>query len=196
MCFDNMPFKNFFLCFVFTKTNSLKIKFPLKKISLYKMDYTKTTVKELRKIAKQLDMRGHTRLRKPELIAAITTLKPNTCEEYNTWTVKALQNIARQSHMKGYSRLRKAELIMKIMDQSVLDEAVKLISENTKFEINEFAKWIEGFKPVVPANEVDQKVKALHAKVKSIFHQHARQKFKIVQTATAIKGFTTQHTIN
>src|ERR1043165_1425023 len=161
---------------------------PLKKISLYKMEYTKTTVKELRKIAKQLDMRGHTRMRKAELIAAITTLKPNTSEEYNTWTVKALRDIARQSHMKGYSRLRKAELIMKIMDQSVLDEAVNLIYENTKFEINEFAKGIEGFEPVVPSNEVDQKVKALHAKVKSIFHQHARQKFKILQTATAIKG--------
>src|ERR1043165_3034274 len=168
----------------------------LKKISLYKMEYTKITVKELRKIAKQLDMRGHTRMRKPELIAAITALKPSTYEEYNTWTVKTLRAVARQSHMKGYSRLRKAELIAKIMDQSVLDEAVKLIYENTKFGINEFAKWIEGFESVVPTNEVDQKVKALHAKVKSIFHQHARQKFKIEQTATAIKGFTTQHTIN
>ena len=174
----------------------MKIEFPLKKISLYKMDYTKTTVKELRKIAKQLDMRGHTRMRKAELIAAITALKPSTYDEYNTRTVKALRDVARQSHMKGYYKLRKAELIMKIMDQSVLDEAVKLIYENTKFGINEFAKWIEGFESVVPTNEVDQKVKALHAKVKSIFHQHARQKFKIEQTATAIKGFTTQHTIN
>src|ERR1043165_9377466 len=185
-----------FLCFVFIKTSSMKNELLLKKISLYKMDYTKTTVKELRKIAKQRGMRGHTRMRKAELVAAITTLTPKTNEEYNTWTVKALRDIARQSRMKGYSRLRKAELITKIMDQSVLDEAVNLIYENTKFEINEFAKWIEGLESVVPANEVDQKVKALHAKVKSIFRQHAKQKFKSVQTATAIKGFTTQHTIN
>src|ERR1043165_9485391 len=174
----------------------MKNELPLKKISLYKMEYTKITVKELRKIAKQLGMRGHTRMRKPALIAAITALKPNTCEEYNTWTVKALRATARQSHMKGYSRLRKAELIMKIMDQSVLDEAVNLIYENTKFEFNEFAKWIQGFKPAVPAKEVDQRFEALRAKVKSIFHQHARQKLKIEQTATAIKGFTNQHTIN
>src|ERR1043165_282309 len=106
------------------------------------------------------------------------------------------QSIASHRETEPYERLLKTAKSRVDNENYVLDEAVKLIYENTKFGINEFAKWIEGFESVVPANEVDQKVKALHAKVKSIFHQHAKQKFKIVQTATAIKGFTTQHTIN
>ena len=160
-----------------------------------KMNYSKTKVNELRKIAKQRGMRGHTRMRKPELIAAITALKPSTYDEYNSGTVKQLRNVAKQSRMKGYSRLRKADLIAKIMEQSVHDEAVNLIYENTKFGFNEFARWIEGYESTVPTKEVGRRAEAVHAKVKSIFRQHARQKFKIDQSASAIKGFTTQHTV-
>src|ERR1043165_4989685 len=160
-----------------------------------KMNYSKTKVNELRKIAKQRGMRGHTRMRKPELIEAITALKPSTYDEYNSGTVKQLRNVAKQSRMKGYSRLRKADLIAKIMEQSVHDEAVNLIYENTKFGFNEFARWIEGYESTVPTKEVGWRAEAVHAKVKSIFRQHARQKFKIYQSASAIKGFITQHTV-
>jgi len=161
------------------------------------MDYTKNTIKQLRNIAKQRGMVGYSRLRKPALVTVITAYKPSLGDEYKAQTVKQLRNIAKQRYVKGYTRLRKADLIAKITKKSVHDEATSLIYERTKFEINELVKWIEGFEHVVPKKELTPRVEAIKAEVKSIAQQYVKDKFnfKIEHTASAIKGFTNQHTI-
>ena len=90
--------------------------------SVYKMDYSSKTVKELRNIAKEKGMVGYSRLRKADLVAFVsceknmisTRLKEINSVykmDYSSKTVKELRNIAKEKGMVGYSRLRKAELV-------------------------------------------------------------------------------------
>jgi len=69
------------------------------------------------------------------------------------------------------------------------------IYDETKSEINKFAKWIEGYIPEGPKRVVNEKLEALKAKVSSIFGKIAKNKLKIRESNSAIKGFTKQNTI-
>ena len=142
--------------------------------------------------------------------------------EYNKKTVIELRNIAKQRGMVGYTRLRKADLIEAILTandkmNSVLDAHVPdigiptLVPKNLLYRHRLYRKysirlnlrlihsqgaWIDGFIPEEPKRTVNEKLEALKAKVNSIFAKNLIIKHEIRETASAIKNFTKQYTVD
>src|SRR6218665_2886925 len=146
------------------------------------------TIRELRDITKQKKMVGYYKLRKSDLIAAISkhgggvmdlldTPVPEN-DKYPILTPNKYIPPAKQSRL----------------NKSIFNDLEK---HKVRSKINSFADWIVSF---IPKHEqklaINQKLESLKSCVKSLFAKVRTKKFKIRKTASAIKGFTKQYTID
>src|SRR5688572_29493774 len=143
--------------------------------------------------------------------------------EYTNKTVIELRNIAKQSGLVGYTRLRKAELIAKIeanaaqtlipshfipispttsslieipTQEPIPVSAARKVFDKTKLAINTCVKAIENKIPKQPMKIVKEKIGVMQTKITSYFGKLINKpKFEVHLTASAIKGFTKQYTV-
>src|SRR5688572_20381456 len=146
----------------------------------YKMNYTKNTVFELRKIAKQSGLVGYTRLRKADLIAKI--------EANETQTLIP-------SHFSPISPNTSSHI--ETPPQTTIPvTTVRKLFVKTKSAIDRCAKAIERNIPKQPMKVVKEKLGVMQTKITSYFRKIINKpKFEIHETASAIKGFTKQYTV-
>src|SRR5688572_2536960 len=146
----------------------------------YKMNYTKNTVIELRKIAKQSGLVGYTRLRKAELIAKI--------EANETQTLIP-------SHFTPISPNTSSRIEIPTQEP-VPTSTVRKVYDKIKLAVNTCEKAIERNIPKQPMKIVKEKLGIMQTKITSYFRKIINKpKFEIHQTAKAIKGFTKQYTV-
>ena len=114
------------------------------------------TVKQLRKIAKEMGLKGYSRLKKVDLIEfieeAVELQKRNEVEliefndegvesqnqgkkfsELKNKTNKQLRKIAKERGLKGYSRLKKVDLV-KLLEQPHGNKGGSLLDEDFEFD--------------------------------------------------------------
>ena len=127
-----------------------------------------------------------------------------------TKTVKELREIAKQRGLKGYYKLRRAELIDAINKAHLLDAPVPDIQvpilEPTAYKppkttlskvtshIKSFADWLLSYVPEPIKRPINEKLEALKSTVSKLFGKI--KPHTLVESKTAIKGFTKQHTID
>jgi len=204
--------ENIFLCIYKEMNHTCKMDYsprpennilsPYKEMNVNsKMQYSSNTVKELRHIARQRGISGYSRLRKAELIAAITRDKPASGRDEAVKVVpskeKAKSSIVAdwfrgripERHNKSVTDSDKSSLMdapVPAIEASILipkpfvsRSTVSKIYDKTKSVINKFAKWIEGFIPEEPKRVVNDKLEKLKAKVNSIFGKIAKNRLEI-----------------
>lgn len=89
---------------------SPKKKSPKKKSPKIPLDLQKLKVKELISLAKQLGLKGYSKLTKDKLINLIQSPYSPT-KELKKLNVKELKNLAKNLNLKGYSKMKKDDLI-------------------------------------------------------------------------------------
>jgi len=141
------------------------------------MEYSKKTVVELRKIAKQSGLVRYTRLQKAELIAKIEAHEAQTLIP---------------SHFTP-----NASLQIEIPTQTpILASTVQKVYNKTKLAINTCVEAIERNIPKQPMKIVKEKLGVMQTKISSYFRKIINKpKFELRETASAIKGFTKQYTV-
>ena len=146
-----------------------------------KWNHTKKTVIELRKIAKQSGLVGYTRLRKAELIAKIEANEAQTLIP---------------SHFAPISPTASSRIEIPTQ-ASIPTSAVRKVYDKIKLAINTCEKAIERKIPKQPMKIVKEKLGVMQTKITSFFRKIINKpKFEIHQTASAIKGFTKQYTVD
>src|SRR6218665_3186548 len=79
------------------------------------------------------------------------------------------------------------------LNKSIFNE----LKNKVRSKINSFADWMVNFIPKPEQKlAINQKLESLKSNVKSLFVKVHTKKFKIRKTASAIKGFTKQYTID
>ena len=110
------------------------------------------TVPELKALAKNLGLKGYSRLRKAELINLINQNLPggvvnfideddtkSTTQVLRRQTVPELKTLAKNLGLKGYSRLRKAELI-NLINQNLPGGVINFIDEDDTKQLDDSIK--------------------------------------------------------
>ena len=144
------------------------------------MEYTNKTVIELRKIAKQSGLVGYTRLRKAELIAKIEANQAQTLIP---------------SHFTPISPTTSSRVEIPTQEPIPVSRVQKVFNE-TKLAINRCVKAIERKIPKQPMKIVKEKVGVMQTKITSYFRKLINKpRFEIHLTASAIKGFSKQYTV-
>ena len=131
-------------------------------------------------------------------------------------TVKELRVVAKQRGLVGYWKLRKADLIAAIdkdgetgkhlLDSPVPDIRVPILTPNKyvpspipeliRSKFDSLADWLDSNVPPEVQKPVNEKLESFKSEIKNLFDQINTKKFKIRKTASAIKGFTNQYTID
>ena len=70
------------------------------------------------------------------------------------------------------------------------------MKNKVRSKINSFADWLINYVTPREKKPVNERLESLKSKVSSIFNKINKNKFEIRETASAIKGFTKQHTID
>src|SRR6218665_1082189 len=163
---------------------------PRSKMCIYiRMNNQKSkTIRELRDIAKQKKMVGYYKLRKADLIAAISK-HGGDVEDLLDTPVPENDKHPVLTPNKYIPRAKQSRL-----NKSIFNDLEK---HKVRSKVNSFADWIVNFIPKpVQKLAINQNLESLKSYVKSLFAKVRTKKFKIRKTASAIKGFTKQYTID
>src|SRR5688572_5671500 len=155
------------------------------------MEYKTKTVKQLRNIAKENGLVRYSGLRKTDLVTLISSRllqSVKTVHESNPLDAP-VPDIKVPTLVPG--KYIPPSNTWKSRFNNVLIEAKNKVRSN----LNTFSDWLINY--VVPREKksVDEKLNSLQSKISSIFNKINKKKFEILETASAIKGFTKRHTI-
>src|SRR6218665_2576602 len=164
---------------------------------IYIKNMEKKTIRELRDIAKQKKMVGYYKLRKADLITAISK---HGCGVMDNDEKKKKINLLDTPVPENdkYPILTQNKYIppakQSRSNKSIFNDLEK---HKVRSKNNSFADWIVSFilKPEQKL-AINQKLESLKSYVKSLFAKVRTKKFKIRKTASAIKGFTKPYTID
>src|SRR6218665_2436647 len=153
------------------------------------MNFQKSkTIRELRDIAKQKKMVGYYKLRKADLITAISKHGVVVMDLLDT-PVPENDKHPILTPNKYISPAKQSRL-----NKSIFNDLEK---HKVRSKVNSFADWSVNFIPKPEQKlAINQKLESLKSLVKSLFAKVRTKKFKIRKTASAIKGFTKQYTID
>src|SRR6218665_2996479 len=163
---------------------------------IYIKNMEKNTFRELRDIAKQKKMVGYYKLRKADLISAISKQGGGVMD--NDEQKKKINLLdtpvpGNDKHPILTPNKYFPSPIQSSLNKSIFNE----LKNKVRSKINSFADWILGFIPKPEQKlAINQKLELLKSNVKSVFVKISTQKLKIRKTASAIKGFTKQYTID
>src|SRR6218665_3123226 len=160
----------------------------IKNICILMHSQESKTIRELREIAKQRKMVGYYKLRKADLITAISKHGSGVIDLLDT-PVPENDKYPILTPNKYIPPAKQSRLNKNIFND--------LEKHKVRSKINSFADWIVSFihKPEQKL-AINQKLESLKSYVKSLFAKVRTKKFKIRKTASAIKGFTKQYTID
>src|SRR6218665_1129950 len=153
------------------------------------------TIRELREIAKRKNMVGYYKLRKADLITAISKHGGGVMYNDEKNKINLLDTPVPDNDKHPILTPNKylPSPIKSSLNKSIFTELKKKV----RSKINSFADWIIGFIPKPEQKlAINQKLESLKSYVKSVFVKVGKKKFKIRKTASAIKGFTKQYTID
>src|SRR6218665_1581228 len=139
------------------------------------------TIRELRDIAKQKKMVGYYKLRKADLITAISKHGGGVMDLLDTPVPENDKHpvLTPNKYIPPAKQSR--------LNKSIFNE----LKNKVRSKINSFADWIVNFIPKPEQKlAINQKLKSLKSNVKSLFVKVRTKKFKNRKTALAIKGFT------
>ena len=147
------------------------------------------TVKELREIAKQRGLRGYSKLRKAELITMLIPMQiPMLNQPCAGGAVGGMQNLLDEPVPNiGVPVLQPTTASKPKLFRRV-KESLSVLGNKIKSETNTFADWLISYVPEPIKKEVNEKVEALKSKVNSIFDGFYKNKPKIRESGSAIKG--------
>ena len=146
-----------------------------------KFDHKLKTVKELRVIAKRRGLVGYWKLRKADLIAAID----------KGGMIAAID--------KGGSLLDSPVPDIRVpilTPRKYVSPAIPELKTKVRSNINSFADWLISYVPPEVKKPVNERLETLKSEIGNLFGIINTRKFKIRKTASAIKGFTKQYTID
>src|SRR6218665_769334 len=148
---------------------------------------TSKTIRELRDIAKQKKMVGYYKLRKADLITAISKHSGGVMDLLDT-PVSENDKHPVLTPNKYIPPAKQSRL-----NKSIFNDLEK---HKVRSKVNSFADWIVNFIPKpAPKPALKQKPVLFEFYIKSLFAKVRTKKFKILKNASAIKGFTKQSTI-
>src|SRR6218665_2750428 len=140
------------------------------------------TIRELRNIGKQRNMVGYYKLRKADLITAISKHGGGVMDLLDTPVPENDKHpiLTPNKYIPPAKQSR--------LNKSIFNDLEK---HKVRSKINSFADWIVSFIPK-PGQKlaINQKLESLKSYVKSLFPEVRTKKFKFRKTASAIKGFT------
>src|ERR1043165_5019052 len=158
-----------------------------------KMDYyTMKTVNELRHIAKVNGMRGYSRLRKADLVALVSSRlmqSVQTGHESNPLDASIPDINVPTLVPTKYTPPSKNW-------KSVFSDVLAETKHKVMFKLNSFANWVTNFVTLPERKPVNERLESLKLKISSIFSKINKNKYEIRETASAIKGFAKQYTID
>src|SRR6218665_67873 len=146
------------------------------------------TIRELRDIAKQKKMVGYYKLRKADLISAISKHGGGVMDLLDTPVPKNDKHpiLTPNKYIPPAKQSR--------LNKSISNDLEK---HKVRSKVNSFADRIVNFIPKPEQKfHIKQKVESLKFYVRSLFAKVRSKKFKIRKTASAKKGFTKQYTID
>src|SRR6218665_3801731 len=154
------------------------------------------TIRELREIAKRRGLVGYYKLRKADLITAISKHGGGVIDndEYNKINLLDTPVPDNDKHP-----ILTPNKYIPPAKQSGLNKSIfnDLEKHKVMSKTNSFPDWIVSFIPTPDQKlAINQKLESLKSYVKSLFAKVRTKKFKIRKTASAIKGFTKQYTID
>src|SRR6218665_2479926 len=154
------------------------------------------TIRALRDIAKRRNVVGYYKLRKADLITAINKHGGGVIDndekknKINLFDTPVPDN---DKHPILTPNKYFPSPIKSSLNKIIFNE----LKNKVRSKINSFADWIIGFIPKPEQKlAINQKLESLKSYVKSLFVKVGTKKFKIRKTASAIKGFTKQYTID
>src|SRR5688572_5813510 len=159
--------------------------------SVYKIDYSMKTVKELRNIAKEEGMVVYSRLRKAELMVFISSRLEHRVKTGRESKLldDPVPDINVPTLIPG--KYTPPSNTWKSCFNNVLIEA----KNKVRLKLNTFADWLVNYVAPREKKPVNEKLDSLKSKVSNIFSKINKNKFEILETANAIKGFTKRYTI-
>src|SRR6218665_2593620 len=158
----------------------------IKNICILMHSQESKTVRELREIAKQRKMVGYYKLRKADLITAISKHGSGVIDLLDT-PVPEKDKYPILTPNKYIPPAKQSRL-----NKSIFNDLEK---HKVRSKINSLADWIVSFIPKPEQKlAINQNLESLKSYVKSLFAKVRTKKFKIRKTASAIKGFTKQYT--
>src|ERR1043165_3768180 len=157
-----------------------------------KMDYyTMKTVNELRHIAKVNGMRGYSRLRKADLAALVSSrLMQSVQTGHESNPLDASSPDINVPTLVPTKYTPPSKNWKSVFSDVLVETKNKVISK-----LNRFADWLINYVAPPEQKLVNERLASLKSKVSSIFSKINKNKFEIRETATAIKEFTKQYTI-
>src|SRR6218665_2939762 len=154
------------------------------------------TIRELGDIAKQKKMVGYYKLRKADLISAISKHGGGVMDNDEKKKKINLLDTPVPDNDK-HQILTQNKYIPSPIKSSLNKSIINELKNKVRSKINSFADWIVNFIPKPEQKlAINQKLESLKSNVKSLFAKVRTKKFKIRKTASAIKGFTKQYTID
>src|SRR5688572_19130911 len=155
------------------------------------MEYKTKTVKQLRNIAKENGLVRYSGLRKTDLVTLISSRllqSVKTVHESNPLDAP-VPDIKVPTLVPG--KYIPPSNTWKSRFNNVLTEA----KNKVRSKLNTFSDWVVNYVAPREKKPVNEKLESLQSKVLSIFSEFNKKKFEILETATAIKGFTKRYTI-
>ena len=146
---------------------------------------------ELRKIAKQRGVKGYSKLRKAELL----TMLRHPLHAVGGAVVKEQSLLDEPVPNIGAPVLQPAQAVKPKLVNRV-KQHFGVLGNKIKAETNTFADWLVGYVPEPIRKEVNKEVEALKSHVNSIFEKFYKNKPKIRESKSAIKGFAKQYTVD
>ena len=156
-----------------------------------KMEYSTKTVKQLQSIARERGMVGYSGLRKAELVAFVSSRlmqSDQTGLESNLLDAP-IPDIKVPTLTPG--KYTPPSNTWKSSFSNVLKE----VKNKVRSKLNTFSDWLINYVAPREQKPVSERLASLKSKVSSIFSKINKNKFEIRETATAIKEFTKQYTI-
>src|SRR6218665_3925844 len=140
---------------------------------------TSKTIRELRDIAKQKKMVGYYKLRKADLITAISKHSGGVMDLLDT-PVSENDKHPVLTPNKYIPPAKQSRL-----NKSIFNDLEK---HKVRSKVNSFADWIVNFIPKPEQKlSINQKLESLKSYVKNLFAKVRTKKFKIRKTASAIR---------
>ena len=147
------------------------------------------TVEELKSIARTRGLKRYSSLRKDELLSLLKT-------RYITPLIRRETNLIDSPLPDIQVETLVPTKYVPSPQRSVFKNVLGELKNKIKSEFNSFSDWLVSYIPPQVKKAVNEKVEKLKTTVANIFNNITKNKFKLTETNTAIKGFTKQYTVD
>ena len=152
----------------------------------------KNTVVQLRQSAKEIGLRGYSRLRKAELIKLINQSRPNIFVNKKEVSERAGGSLLDDPIPKH--EIPKGQKILKPSKPAKLVRKIEKAVDWGKREVEDWGQWLKEMD--APRVVVDDKLKDFKTHIAKLYEKRDQHRFKLVESNSSLKKFARQYTID